>query len=130
MPVPEFYRFIRPALALLADGQTHHLRDVENTLADQFQLSAEDRQELIPSGRCTRVCDRTQWALTYLRQAKLVESAGRGISRITARGMDYLKTCSETIVVCRAVDGSAIRGHRSSTAASCQHLADAWKPDK
>lgn len=97
MPVPEFYRFIRPALALLADGQSRHLSDVENTLADQFQLSAEDREELTPSGRCTRVYDRTQWALTYLRQAKLVESAGRGVSRITARGMDYLKTCSETI---------------------------------
>ena len=97
MPVPEFHRFFRPALALLADSQSHALRDIEKALADQFQLSAEDREELTPSGRCTRLYDRTQWALTYLRQAKLVENAGRGVNRITPRGVDYLKRCPDVI---------------------------------
>ncbi len=97
MPVPEFYRFIRPALVLLADGQSLQLRDIEKRLADQFGLSAQDREDLIPSGRCTRVYDRTQWALTYLRQAKLVESAGRGINRLTERGREYLKSAPEII---------------------------------
>jgi restriction system protein len=31
-----------------------------------------------------------QWALTYLRQAGLVETAGRGISQITPQGLHYL----------------------------------------
>jgi restriction endonuclease Mrr len=32
-------------LALLADGQERHLRDVERALADQFRLTPEDREE-------------------------------------------------------------------------------------
>lgn len=97
MAVPEFYRFLRPALALLQDGETYNLRDIEKRLANQFQLSVEDREELIPSGRCTRLYDRTQWALTYLRQAKLVEGVSRGVSRITQRGLDYLHSCPDVI---------------------------------
>ncbi len=97
MAVPEFFRFIRPALELLADGQNHHSRDVERILADHLQLSQEDRDELIPSKRQTRLYNRVTWALTYLRQAKLVESVGRGVNRITPRGLKYLKTCPEVI---------------------------------
>lgn len=97
MAVPEFFKFLRPALELLNDGKMHSLRDIEKTLADQFQLSAEDRDELTPSGRCTRLYDRTQWALTYLRQAKLVEGVSRGVNRITQRGMDYLMSCPKVI---------------------------------
>jgi restriction system protein len=86
MPVPEFFRFLRPTLELLSDDQSRHRRDIEATLADQFQLSAADREELIPSGRHTRLYDRTTWALTYLRQAKLIESVSRGVNRSRIEG--------------------------------------------
>jgi restriction system protein len=97
MPVPEFFRFLRPTLELLSDDQNRHMRDIEAVLADQFRLSPEEREELIPSGRHTRLYDRTTWALTYLRQAKLIESAGRGVNKITERGRGYLKTAPDVI---------------------------------
>ena len=63
MAIPEFYHFIRPTLALLADGEEHHLRDVERALADQFHLTPEDREELLPSKTQTRFNNRVAWAL-------------------------------------------------------------------
>lgn len=45
---------------------------------------------MIPSGRCSRLYSRVQWALTYLRQAELIKSVGRGINQITPAGLQYL----------------------------------------
>lgn len=97
MPIPEFFHFIRPALEFHADQKTHHWRDVEAKLANDFHLSEEERKELIPSGRKTRLGDRVLWALTYLRQARLLESPNRGYNRITTRGIDYLKRAPQVI---------------------------------
>lgn len=97
MAVPEFYYFLRPALELHSDGATHHWREIEKASVNRFHLTEEDEAELIPSGRKTRVADRVQWALTYLRQAGLLDSPSRGSNRITARGRDYLTRAPETI---------------------------------
>ncbi len=97
MAVPEFSRFIRPALELLADGQPRHVNEIEAGIVPAFHLGQADLEDRTPSGSITRVRDRTQWALTYLRQARLIEPAGRGVSRITARGAEYLKRAPEVI---------------------------------
>src|SRR5690606_29084348 len=49
----------------------------------------EDRAEMLPSGKKTRLVDRVHWAATYLRQAGLMSSAtsaGRGYWTITDEG--------------------------------------------
>ncbi len=97
MAVPEFYYFMRPALELHRDGLLHNWRDVEVAAIQHFKLTAQDQEELIPSGRKTRVTDRVQWALTYLRQAKLIESPKRGVNQITSRGREYLKRAPDVI---------------------------------
>lgn len=97
MPIPEFYHFIRPALELHKDGQPATMKQTELVLADKFAISPEEREELLPSGRSTRLYSRVQWALTYLRQAKLLESVGRGVNKITARGTKFLQTAPATI---------------------------------
>ncbi len=91
MPIPEFFHFFRPCLEMLADGQPHYWRDIESRLIERFHLTPEEQAELIPSGRKTRVADRVQWALTYLRQAGLAESTERGWNKITPRGSEYLR---------------------------------------
>lgn len=97
MPIPEFYHFIRPALELHKDGQPVTMKQTELVLADKFAILPEERGELLPSGRSTRLYSRVQWALTYLRQAKLLESVGRGVNKITARGTQFLQTAPATI---------------------------------
>lgn len=59
-------------------------------LADQFQLTDEDRKELLSGGKQSRFENRVSWALVYLRRAGLIASSGRGRNRITERGQQVL----------------------------------------
>jgi restriction system protein len=97
MSIPEFFYFIRPALEFHQDGSEHYWREVEKAAIEKFNLTAEDQEALIPSGRKTRLADRVQWALTYLRQAKLLDSSKRGYNRISPRGTDYLKRAPDVL---------------------------------
>jgi restriction system protein len=97
MAIPEFYRFMRPSLEILADGQPRHVQEIVRTVASRFGLSDPEIAELIPSGRKTRVRDRTEWSLTYLRQARLVDRTKPGTYKITERGGDYLTKAPQVI---------------------------------
>lgn len=90
MPIPDYQAFMLPFLEAIADGQDHVLRDVTRQLADRFNLSDEERQELLPSGQQTVVSNRVAWAKTYLKKAGLLENPSRGIARITQSGRDVL----------------------------------------
>jgi len=89
--VPDFQSLMLPFLRLVGDGQEHSLSKVADVLADQLNLSAEDRREMLPSGRQTRFRNRVGWVATHFRKASLLESTGRGKFRITARGIEVLK---------------------------------------
>ena len=60
-------------------------------------VTQKESEELLPSGRSTRLYSRVQWALTYLRQAKLLKSVGRGVNQITPRGSDFLLNSPDVI---------------------------------
>ncbi len=91
MAVPEFYKFMRPVLEILSDRQTRHVRDIHAAVISILGLTQSEQDELIPSGVKTRVRDRTEWAVTYLRQAQLVERTKPALNRISERGLAYLK---------------------------------------
>jgi restriction system protein len=97
MALPEFYKFIRPVLEILADGKPRRIRELYEPAADYFNLSELERAEMLPSGVRTRVQDRVTWAGTYLRQAKLIEKVGSFENQITQRGKAFLKTAPEII---------------------------------
>ena len=97
MAVPDFQSFMLPLLKAVSDGKEYNLSEVVDKLAEQFQLSNEDKKELLPSGRKTRVDDRAGWAQTYLRKAGLLERTGRGKFRVTERGLDVLKSNPDKI---------------------------------
>jgi restriction system protein len=52
----------------------------------------DNRQQMKPSGGNTLFGDRVAWALSYMRQAALVESTRRGFFRITPRGLAVLQS--------------------------------------
>ncbi len=91
MPVPDYQSLMLPLLKIGGDGNEHSMRQVIETLADQFGLSEGDRDELLPSGTQRKFDNRVSWARTYLQKALLLSSTGRSKFRITERGIKLLK---------------------------------------
>jgi restriction system protein len=81
-----------PLLRLLKDGREHYLGEVVSSLADEFKLSPEEREQLLSSGQQTVIRNRAGWARTYLKKAGLLESPRRGYFRITERGQSVLSS--------------------------------------
>jgi restriction system protein len=86
MAIPDFQSLLLPVLNLLADGKPLSVKQVASLIADALKLSTEERALRIPSGYHTVIYNRTAWAITYLRQAKLIASPKRGIVAITDEG--------------------------------------------
>ena len=90
MPIPDFQSLMLPLLELAADGETRHRRQTYDTLAQRFNLTEDEKREVLPSGRQQRFVNRVHWARSYLTNAGLFESPKRGYFRITERGRDVL----------------------------------------
>ena len=51
MTIPDFQTVMLPLLKHLADGKEHSNRELTEILADYFQLSEEEQNRLLPSGK-------------------------------------------------------------------------------
>jgi restriction system protein len=97
MAIPDFQSVMLPLLKFSSDQAEHSLQDAVESLADQFELTLEERQELLPSGKQARFDNRVAWARSYFKQAGLVENTRRGFFKISQRGLELLKTNPEKI---------------------------------
>ncbi len=79
-----------PVLRALAATSPQHRNTLSDLMSDQFGLTVDEREKLLPSGKATVIRSRTGWALSYMKQAALVESPKRGWYALTARGKDVL----------------------------------------
>ncbi len=91
MSIPDYQTLMLPMLIFLGDEQEHSLRETIDALAYQFNLTAEERRELLPSGQQAIFNNRVGWARTYMKKACLIESTRRGYFRINQRGLEILK---------------------------------------
>jgi restriction system protein len=89
--VPDFQTLMRPCLAAHDDRQPHTSGGLRDRLADQLGVSSEDRALLLPSGSQPLFSNRMAWAITHLAQAGLLDRPARGVTQITARGMEVLE---------------------------------------
>lgn len=90
MPIPDFQTLMLPFLQLLSDKQPRHINDIWLTLCDQYNLTAEEREELLPSRSDYTMRNRVGWTRTYLKKAGLLESPSRGVFKITTEGLRVL----------------------------------------
>jgi hypothetical protein len=97
MAVPDFQTVMLPLLRLAGDRQEHTLADAIDRLARDFQLSDDARKELIPSGKQPRFDNRVGWAVTYLKKAGLLRTAGRGRFQLTDNGQEVLASAPAAI---------------------------------
>ena len=67
------------------------MREVIEKAAEMFNLSHEERTQLLPSGKQYRYENRIGWARTYLKKAGLLSTPSRGLIKITERGKEVLK---------------------------------------
>ena len=91
MSIPDYQTVMLPLLRLLADGREHPVRGAVEAISDEFHLSPNERQQLLPSGTSTVIGSRVGWARTYMKKAGLVDSTKRGVIKITERGVAALK---------------------------------------
>lgn len=90
MAIPDYQAIMLPLLKFASDGKEHSLREAYSTMCDVFNLSDEERTRLLMSGRKPIIDDRVAWARTFLGQARLLDSTGRGVFRISERGRTLL----------------------------------------
>lgn len=87
--IPDYQSLMRPILEITASGETG-IRSAIDVLSDRFKLTAEEREELLPSGKQTVITNRAHWAKAYLKQAGLVKPTKHGFFEITDRGRQAL----------------------------------------
>ena len=80
-----------PLLRFSADGQEHQFKDAIHSLASEFSLTDEERNEFLPTGQQTVFTNRVGWARTYLKKAGLLSSPRRGYFQITERGRSVVQ---------------------------------------
>ncbi|WP_325918497.1 restriction endonuclease [Pseudomonas frederiksbergensis] len=99
MPIPDFQSVMRPILATVADHTPLALSELRERIANEFQLSEEERSERLPSGKQTVINNRVGWARTYLNKAGLLSIPAKGLVQITERGREALNSGPARITV-------------------------------
>jgi restriction system protein len=90
MAIPDYEILMLPVLQSVSDGKEYPLKEITASMAEAFKLSAEEREQRLPSGQSTYIQNRTGWAKTYLKKAGLLASPKRGLIQITDRGREVL----------------------------------------
>jgi restriction system protein len=89
--IPDYQSLMLPLLRLTSDGKEHNYRELIEKLATEFNVSDEERKELLASGNQAIFDNRVGWAKTYLKKAGLLDSPKRAFFVITNLGLETLK---------------------------------------
>ena len=84
--VPKHSDLFRLVLESLRDGKEHYYNECVSYVIQKLNLSEKVCQQTLPNSSRPLVKDRVQWALTYVRQAGLIESKKRGYNCLTEEG--------------------------------------------
>ena len=94
--IPDYQTLMRPILESAQEGEVR-IGEIVDRLADRFDLSEEERNELLPNGRQVRFTNRVHWAKSRLNRAGLVKLTRRAYFIITDRGKQALADVGATI---------------------------------
>lgn len=89
--IPDFQRVMYPLLRFLGDGKPHGYKECITAMIEHFQLTPEEIDEKLPSGRQRIIDNRTGWAKFYLGKAGLLRTVKKGVYQITNEGKAILK---------------------------------------
>ncbi len=92
MAIPGFQQMFLPLLQFIEQRGDAKSIELRSAIADHFNLTQEDREQLLPSGAQLMLNNRVAWALSHLKQAGLIESPQRSVYRITENGREVVNT--------------------------------------
>jgi restriction system protein len=90
MAIPDYQTLMLPVLLATADGKEHQLKHLVSLLANTFDMTEEEKTQLLPSGTAYVFASRVGWAKTYLKQAGLLHSPSRGVFTLSQAGTELL----------------------------------------
>lgn len=96
MSIPDYQSLMLPVLRAASKSEVR-IGDVVETLADELNLTSDDRSQLLPSGKQSLFANRVHWAKTYLNKAGMIEITRRGYFKISERGVSVLKSNPDRI---------------------------------
>lgn len=108
MPIPDYQTLMLPVLRLAAEGETR-VADVAGRIADDLDLTLDEREQMLPSGRQKVLHNRIHWAKFYMSKAGLVASPARGRFVATDKGKALLATAPEKVDVALLMREPAFR---------------------
>jgi restriction system protein len=108
MAIPDYQTVMLPVLRLAAKGE-QRVADVADRVADEFGLTAGERETLLPSGRQRVLNNRIHWAKFYMSKAGLISSPARGRFVATEEGRKLLATNPDQINVAQLMQRPLFR---------------------
>jgi len=99
MLIPDYQSIMLPLLKFAGDKKEHSIREAIEHIANIFNLSEEERREVLPSGQQYIINNRVGWARTYLKKAGLLKSTKRSYFKITDLGLEVLQKTPKEINV-------------------------------
>jgi restriction system protein len=66
MPIPNYQTMMLPLLQFLGDRKEHSIQEAVDQVSDAFQLTDEERRQLLPSGNQEVIRNRIGWARSSL----------------------------------------------------------------
>ena len=91
MAIPTYDELMYPVLKVLSDNIERSGEEISNIIADELNLSEEERNLIYPNNPKKIFKDRIAWARTYLKKAGLIFSPQRATSKITELGLSVIK---------------------------------------
>jgi restriction system protein len=91
VPIPDFQTLMLPTLRRVSERRWR-AAELIAALSDEYALTPEERAEMLPSGRQTRMANRCHWAVAYLSKSGLLTRVGRGEYEASAEGLELLKS--------------------------------------
>jgi restriction system protein len=85
-----------PVLKVAAEGEIR-IGDTVERLGEEFNLTTEEKSQLLPSGRQTTFANRVHWAKSHLGKASLIELTRQAHFSITERGREVLASPPDRI---------------------------------
>ena len=89
--IPDFQSIMLPLLKITGDKKEHTIHEVRDKLAEHFNLTKEERAELLSKSKQTKFNNRVGWARTYLKKANLLTYTQKTHFKITQRGLNVLQ---------------------------------------
>jgi restriction system protein len=89
--VPDFQTLMRPVLVAIQGGEPKSPAEIRDIVAAALNVSDEDRQVMLPSGKQALYANRVAWAITHMAQAGLLNRPERGRYLLSERGKKVLR---------------------------------------